>query len=118
MLASTCVLAPLSSRSLATASGPSSRCLRTSAWRGKRYWIFAPGELVNLLLPGALRRTKPFQPPPPSFLSLTEQGRSASLKRAPRQVEVRRHLLDGPLAVARLRELSGARSEARRVGKG
>jgi len=81
------------------------------ARRVKRYWIFAPGELVNLLLPGALRRTRPFQPPPPSFLSLTEQGRAADLKRAPRQAEVRKHLLDGPLAVARLRELSGASTQ-------
>ncbi|QOC22800.1 primosomal protein N' [Wenzhouxiangella sp. AB-CW3] len=60
-----------------------------------RYYGAAPGEAVNLLLPGALRRIRGFRPPPLPFLALTEAGRSAGLERAPRQAEVRESLIDG-----------------------
>ena len=60
-----------------------------------RYWAFAPGEAVNLLLPGALRRSKAFRPPPPAAFELTEAGREADLSRAPRQAEVQAVLSPG-----------------------
>ena len=69
-----------------------------------RYYGFAPGEAVNLLLPGALRRTKPFQPSPPAFIKLTESGRSADLSRAPRQADLREQLQQGPVARQILKE--------------
>ena len=65
-----------------------------------RYYCFAPGEAVHLLLPVALRRIKPFRPPPPAALDLTEAGREADLERARRQHEIRQMLAEGP----RLRE--------------
>jgi primosomal protein N' (replication factor Y) (superfamily II helicase) len=71
-----------------------------------RYYGFAPGEAVNLLLPGALRRTKPFQPAPPAFIALTDSGRQADLSRAPRQAELREQLNSGPVARQRLTDLN------------
>lgn len=76
-----------------------------------RYYAFAPGEAVNLLLPGALRRTKRFRTPPPAAWALTAAGREADLSRAPRQAEVQRCLLDGPLDRDALMERSGAGSD-------
>jgi len=73
-----------------------------------RYYAFAPGEAVNLLLPGALRRSKRFRPAPPSAYELTAAGREADLARAPRQAKVRRCLLEGPLARGELLACSGA----------
>lgn len=61
-----------------------------------RYYAFAPGEAVQLLLPVALRRIKPFRMPPPAALALTDQGRTAELARAPRQAEIQAALADGP----------------------
>ncbi len=63
-----------------------------------RYYGFVPGEAVNLLLPGALRRTRPFRVPPPRFLALTAAGSEADLKRAPRQAEIRQWLESGVLS--------------------
>jgi primosomal protein N' (replication factor Y) (superfamily II helicase) len=63
-----------------------------------RYYGFAPGEAVNLLLPGALRRIRPFRPPPPEAFALTAAGRDAKLDRAPRQAEIRRWLESGPVS--------------------
>ncbi len=63
----------------------------------QRYYCFVPGEMVNLVLPTALRRTRAFRPPQPAALALTEAGRQADLGRAPRQAEVRSRLADGPV---------------------
>src|SRR5699024_2228302 len=79
-----------------------------------RYYAFAPGEAVNLLLPGALRRTRPFRPPPPAAFQLTAEGRSADLARAPRQREVKDRLLDGPLTREALMQQSGAGAQVLR----
>lgn len=77
-----------------------------------RYYAFAPGEAVNLLLPGALRRSKPFREGGPAAYELTDEGRRAGLDRkAPRQAEVQRCLLDGPLSRGELLERSGAGGE-------
>ncbi|RFF27324.1 MULTISPECIES: primosomal protein N' [unclassified Wenzhouxiangella] len=76
-----------------------------------RYYVFPPGEAVNLLLPGALRRSKGFRPPPPAAWELTEEGRRADLSRAPRQEKVQRCLLEGPLERAELMARSGAASD-------
>ncbi len=62
----------------------------------RHYYCFPPGELVNLLLPGALRRVKPFRPPPPGGLALTESGIAANLSHAPKQAQVRDRLALGP----------------------
>src|SRR5690554_1811872 len=63
-----------------------------------RYYAFAPGEAVNLLLPGALRRVREFRQAPPSGIELTPAGHEADLSRAPRQAELRELLREGPLA--------------------
>ncbi|WP_376694528.1 primosomal protein N' [Wenzhouxiangella sp. EGI_FJ10409] len=73
-----------------------------------RYWAFAPGEAVNLLLPGALRRSKAFRPPPPVAYRLTEAGREADLARAPRQAEVQACLARGAMTREALMAASGA----------
>ena len=73
-----------------------------------RYWAFAPGEAVNLLLPGALRRSKAFRLPPPAAFELTEAGREADLSRARRQAEVQAVLAPGAMAREALMEKSGA----------
>ncbi len=70
-----------------------------------RYYGFAPGEATHLLLPGALRRTRPFRAQPPAFIELTENGRHADLARAPRQAELRDRLLAGPVSRRWLAEL-------------
>jgi primosomal protein N' (replication factor Y) len=57
------------------------------------YYCFAPGELVSLLLPTALRRARSFRPPAPEAWALTEAGRQADLDRAPRKQELREALL-------------------------
>lgn len=61
-----------------------------------RYYCFPPGEAVQLLLPVALRRLKPFRPPSPAALALTAAGREADLGRARRQQEIRQMLSPGP----------------------
>lgn len=61
------------------------------------YYGFAPGEAVNLLLPGALRRVRPFRQPSPVAYGLTPAGREAELGRAPRQAEIRQWLEVGVL---------------------
>ncbi|WP_376695661.1 primosomal protein N' [Wenzhouxiangella sp. EGI_FJ10305] len=76
-----------------------------------RYYVFPPGEAVNLLLPGALRRSKAFRPPPPAAWELTDEGRRADLSRAPRQEKVQHCLLEGPLGRAELMARSGAGSD-------
>ncbi|MFP4208095.1 MAG: primosomal protein N' [Wenzhouxiangella sp.] len=63
-----------------------------------RYYGCPPGELVNLLLPPALRRLKPFRTGPPARLALTEAGRSATVSGAPRQAQVLAWLAEQPLA--------------------
>ncbi|RFF31095.1 primosomal protein N' [Wenzhouxiangella sediminis] len=84
-----------------------------------RYYVFPPGEAVNLLLPGALRRSREFRAPPPAAFELTEAGRQADLARAPRQVEVRELLLEGPLTREELMTRSGAGAEVlRRMSEG
>jgi len=60
-----------------------------------RYYGFAPGELVNLVLPGALRRSKPFRATDPNGCRLTEAGRMADMARAPAQKVIRDLLLAG-----------------------
>jgi primosomal protein N' (replication factor Y) (superfamily II helicase) len=72
-----------------------------------RYYAFAPGEAVNLLLPGALRRTREFREPPPGAYELTEKGLEAPLERAPRQAEIRDLLAAGPKAREELLEHAG-----------
>ena len=69
----------------------------------RRYYACAPGEAVNLLLPGALRRIKPFRAPAADYVALTESGRAADLTRAPRQAEAVALLQSGPLARADLK---------------
>lgn len=76
-----------------------------------RYYAFAPGEAVNLLLPSALRRSKAFRPPLPAAYRLTDEGRRASLARAPRQAEVQACLGDGAMARQVLMDRSGAGSD-------
>ncbi|MEM7053989.1 MAG: primosomal protein N' [Pseudomonadota bacterium] len=61
-----------------------------------RYYAAAIGEIVTLGLPLALRRLKPFRQLPPDWLRLTDAGRSAQLKRAPRQHELQQILGAGP----------------------
>ncbi|TVQ28487.1 MAG: primosomal protein N' [Wenzhouxiangella sp.] len=70
----------------------------------RRYYACAPGEAVNLLLPGALRRVKPFREPNPDYIDLTTKGRAADLARAPRQAEVVSLLQHGALKRADLKE--------------
>ena len=71
-----------------------------------RYYCFPPGELVSLLLPTALRRSKPFRPQAPHGWALTARGRDADLSRAPRKRELRALLLDGALSREHLEENS------------
>jgi primosomal protein N' (replication factor Y) len=79
-----------------------------------RYYAFAPGEAVNLLLPGALRRVRAFRAPAPAGVALTEAGRDAELSRAPRQAELRERLLEGPLERDKLLADTGAGSDVLR----
>ncbi len=60
-----------------------------------RYYSFPPGELVSLLLPTALRRTRAFRPPPPDGWALTPAGQEVDLSRAPRKRELRELLSTG-----------------------
>lgn len=55
----------------------------------QRYYACPPGEIVNLVLPGALRRVKAFREAPAEYLALTAAGRAADLGRAPRQAQLR-----------------------------
>jgi primosomal protein N' (replication factor Y) (superfamily II helicase) len=61
-----------------------------------RYYQFPPGEAIQLLLPVALRRIKPFRAPPADALELTPSGEEAVLSRAPRQAEIQNLLRAGP----------------------
>ncbi len=61
--------------------------LRLATW-AVRYYGCPPGELVNLLLPPALRRLKPFRPGPPSRLVLSLAGQTADPGNAHRQAQV------------------------------
>jgi len=63
-----------------------------------RYYGCPPGEIVNLLLPPALRRLKPFRIGPPARLALSAAGRKADASRAPRQAQVLEWLAEQPLA--------------------
>lgn len=67
-----------------------------------RYYAAPIGELVTLGLPLALRRLKPFQPQSSSWLKLTDAGRNAGLKRAPRQLQLQQLLMQRPQARAQL----------------
>ncbi|AKS40626.1 primosomal protein N' [Wenzhouxiangella marina] len=69
-----------------------------------RYYLFPPGELVNLLLPTALRRSQPFRPAAPEAWRLTAAGLQADLERAPRQAELREQLLGAPRSREQLLE--------------
>lgn len=69
-----------------------------------RYYAAPVGELVTLGLPLALRRLKPFQPLSAVWLKLSEAGRSADLKRAPRQQQLQQRLIQGPRTRAWLLE--------------
>ena len=80
-----------------------------------RYYGAAPGEATNLLLPGALRRVRDFRPPPKPFIELSPEGREAELSRAPRQVELRDRLADGPLSRRELAELGFGADVLRRM---
>ncbi len=64
----------------------------------QRYYAFAPGESVQLLLPGALRRSRSFRRAPPQALMLTARGRAAELGRAARQQTLRERLGRDPVA--------------------
>ena len=61
------------------------------------YYGCAPGEMINLLLPPAMRRLKAFRGAPPQWLALTSAGRAADPRRAHRQRDVLAWLADGPL---------------------
>lgn len=63
-----------------------------------RYYGCPPGEIVNLLLPPALRRLKPFRIAPPARLALSEAGRLADATRAPRQAQVLERLAEQSMA--------------------
>ncbi len=71
-----------------------------------RYYVFAPGEAVNLLLPGALRRSQPFRPKVPQGFALTAAGAVADLDRSPRQAEIRKRLQSGPASRTELKQLA------------
>ena len=64
--------------------------------RARRYYAFAPGEAVNLLLPQALRRSKAFRAGPPDRLALTPEGWAVAPGRAHRQAQVLDCLKAGP----------------------
>lgn len=66
------------------------------------YYCFPPGELVSLLLPTALRRSRAFRPQAPEGWALTPAGRDADLSRAPRKRELRDLLSEGPATRQRL----------------
>ncbi len=72
--------------------------------RARRYYAFAPGESVNLLVPQALRRVKPFRLGPPDRVAITAAGRAADAGRARRQAEVLDWLQAGPMAREELLE--------------
>ena len=65
--------------------------------RARRYYLFSPGESLNLLLPLALRRLQAFRPVPPKRLAMTASGRHADAGRAQRQAQVLDWLRDGAL---------------------
>ena len=75
----------------------SAHLLELIQWAG-RYYGFPPGEAINLVLPGALRRLKPFRCPPPQRLAITASGRRAAPGNAPRQRQVLGWLVDGVLS--------------------
>mgnify|MGYP002395609071 CR=1 FL=1 len=77
--------------------------LQLARWCAQ-YYCFAPGELVSLLLPTALRQSKPFRPQTPEAWALTDAGKTAELKRAPRKRELRQLLLPGPLKKSELED--------------
>ncbi len=72
------------------------RMLQLADWT-VRYYGCAPGEMVNLLLPPALRRLKSFRLGPPARLAITSAGRRADAGRAPRQARVLEWLGQQPL---------------------
>jgi len=81
----------------------------------RHYYCFPPGELINLLLPVALRRVKPFRQPPPDGLALTEAGSRADLARAPKQADIRSRLEQGPKARDELLEAGASAALLRRM---
>ena len=70
-----------------------------------RYYAAAIGEIVTLGLPLALRRSKPFRPPPPEWLQLTAAGRAADLQRAPSQYQLQQTLQNGQKSRTDLRAM-------------
>jgi len=76
-----------------------------------RYYAAAPGELVGMALPGAMRRERaPSAGPLPDWLRLTAAGRAQNFARAPRRRNAAQLLEHGPEQRARLLEsgISGA----------
>lgn len=61
-----------------------------------RYYAYPPGECTQLLLPPALRRVEPFNPPGPNGFQLTDAGQQAEPKRSPAQRRVLDALAEGP----------------------
>jgi len=83
--------------------------LAVHAWCA-RYYAYPPGEAVNLLLPAALRRIKPFRLPPPEALRLTVVGQTAEVSRAPKQMRVLAALAAGPMTRTALIEQGASRA--------
>ncbi len=83
--------------------------------RARRYYAFAPGEAVNLLLPGALRRVKPFRAGPPDRLAITAMGQAADVGRARRQAEVLEWLKPGPMTRAELLDRGASAAVLRKL---
>lgn len=75
--------------------------MRLASW-AVQYYGCPPGEMVNLLLPPALRRLKPFRPGPPARLALSPAGHVANAGKAPRQAQVLEWLRDQPMTRAEL----------------
>ena len=82
--------------------------LALHAW-ASRYYAYPPGEAVELLLPPALRRAKPFRSASPKAYQLTHAGTTAEAHRAPAQIKVLSLLQSGPMSREALAE-NGVRS--------
>jgi len=70
--------------------------LAMHAW-ASRYYAYPAGECIELLLPPALRRTKPFRPTPPNGYRITERGVEADAGRAKAQQKAIDALKGGPV---------------------
>jgi len=71
--------------------------LALHAW-ASRYYAYPVGEAVELLLPPALRRAKPFRSALPKAYQLTQAGRDADAGRAHAQRRCLEWLAAGPVA--------------------